>query len=319
MFMHKHMPNEILFSCDQDYLQAKSNIEFWCPMLATVLKRHNLEQPHLHIVAGYNSTYPVFVCGAVVIKFFGHRKNWQAAFSNESAAYQCLAQDARCRVPQIISSGQLFNHSAMPWSYIISNKIDGTAWLNSDLSYAQKKIVAAELGQQLRYVHALPICSTLLEDSGWDSLDLKAAARHSSLPQQCIAQIDSFIKTLEPFDRVFVNGDMVAMHVFVKDGHLSGIIDWGDASVADRHYEIGKLCLSLFPGDKVLLKILLEAAAWPMSKNFARQTLGMALYRQAMGLVQHHTFDIFYELAPSLPINQVANLDELADLLFAVE
>ena len=67
---------------------------------------------------------------------------------------------------------------------------------------------------------------------------------------------------------MFVNGDMVDMHVFVKDGHLSGIIDWGDACVADRHCEIGKLCLSLFPGDKVLLKILLEADAWPMSKHW---------------------------------------------------
>ena len=49
------------------------------------------------------------------------------------------------------------------------------------------------------------------------------------------------------------------------------------------------------------------------------QALGIERYRQAMGLVQHHTFDIFYELAPRLPINQVANLGELADLLFAVE
>ena len=57
----------------------------------------------------------------------------------------------------------------------------------------------------------------------------KAGAHQSSLPKHLIPQIDDFMETLDPFDRVFVNGDMVFMHIFVKDGNLSGIIDWGDA------------------------------------------------------------------------------------------
>lgn len=36
-------------------------------------------------------------------------------------------------------------------------------------------------------------------------------------------------------------------------GHLSGIIDWGDAAIMDRHYELDELCLEI-PSDKVLLK-----------------------------------------------------------------
>ncbi len=101
------------------------------------------------------------------------------------------------------------------------------------------------------------------------------------------------------------------------DGQLSGIIDWGDATVTDRHYELGKL-MDTFDWDKRLLKTVLQTSAWPVKNDFAKKSLGLALYRQAVGLTQHHTFDVFYKLPNLLSLEDIPTLDELALTLFDI-
>ena len=117
---------------------------------------------------------------------------------------------------------------------------------------------------------------------------------------------------------MFVHGDLVNTHVFIEDNHVSGIIDWGDATVTDRHYEIGKLYFDILAGKKELLRVFLESSNWPIRKNFATQALGLALYRQAVGLTQHHTFNIFHTLPGILEHSEISSLDELAYVLFKI-
>jgi aminoglycoside phosphotransferase (APT) family kinase protein len=147
---------------------------------------------------------------------------------------------------------------------------------------------------------------------------LAAAAEHSSLPPHLIAQIDHYLARLGPPQRVFVHGDLMSRHVFVDDGRLTGIIDWGDAMVTDRHYELAKLHLDLFECDKALLRVFVDAGNWPVVRDLAHKAMGQALYRQAHGLSQHRTTDVFYALPALLPLNDVGTLDDLATELFAV-
>ncbi len=190
----------------------------------------------------------------------------------------------------------------------------GVASTHAQLSTEQRLSVAAELGRQVRRVHALrpPGVTT---DEGWPGLNVAAAAEQSSLPPHLIAQIDDYLAGVGPFDRVFVHGDLVANHVFVENGRFTGIIDWGDAMVTDRHYELGKLYFDMFRCDKALLRVFPKAGDWPACEDLPRKTLGLALYRQATGLAQHLTFDIFHTLPLSL--QDICTLDEPATKLFA--
>ena len=104
--------------------------------------------------------------------------------------------------------------------------------------------------------------------------------------------------------------------LLTADGPI--IIDWGDAMVTDRHYELAKLHLDLFDCDTALLRDFLEASDWPVAADFARKAMGLALYRQAQGVAQHHTMDVFYKLPKLFPLAEIATLDELANVLFAV-
>jgi len=272
-----------------------------------------------NIKPGFNSTYPVFVLDDLVIKFFCHRKNWQQVYQKECAVHQALAKNQDILAPQIIAHGEE-GKDVNSWAYKISTRIEGDSWLKHELTRAQQITVFSELGRQLKMIHALPVDNTLIERfDNFDHLDVKAAAQNSSLPKHLINQIDDFLAALPPFDSVLVNSDIVLMHIFINKGRLSGIIDWGDAAITDRHYELGKLCLE-FPGDKELLKALLDAADWPLTESFAHQALGMALYRQALGLTQHSSFDMFHKLPAAIKdLNSVKTLNELSNILFKID
>ncbi|WP_345003491.1 phosphotransferase family protein [Streptosporangium album] len=219
--------------------------------------------------------------------------------------------------PRLLGEGRLFDDAPGPWPYLITTRMSGVPWENAALSAEQRLAVAADLGRQVRRVHALRP-SGIVTDAGWPPPNVAAAAERSSLPPHLVEQVDDYLARLEPFDRVFVHGDLTGRHAFVENGRLTGIIDWGDAIVTDRHYELCQLHRAAFRCDKALLRVFLDACDWPVGKDFPRQALGLALHRQARGLAQHHTMDVFEPVAAVLPLHDIATLDELATELFAV-
>lgn len=310
------MKSPEMFKTNEEYLSKKTDSLFWKPYIAELLEKNNIKESLEKIKPGFNSTYPVFVLDDVVLKFFCHRKNWQKVYQKECAVHQALAQNQDILVPKLIAHGE----EGKKWAYKISTRMPGDSWLHCEPSRDQQITVFSELGRQLKMVHALPVENTLIERlDNFEDLDVKLAAQNSALPKQLINQIDGFLAALPPFDSVLVNSDIVLMHIFINHGHLSGIIDWGDAAITDRHYELGKLCLEV-PGDKALLKALLDAADWPMTDHFAQQALGMALYRQAMGLTQHNSFDTFHKLPGTIKdLGNIKTLYELSNVLFGIE
>lgn len=74
----------------------------------------------------------------------------------------------------------------------------------------------------------------------------------------------------------------------------------------------------MFNCDKALLRAFLETSDRPAGKDFPRQALALALYRQAHGLAQHLTCDTFQTLPALLPLQDIGTLDDLATELFTV-
>jgi hypothetical protein len=305
------------FASIQEHVSRLGDVGFWWPYVAEILERHDLGDAGGEPVAGFNATYPTFVYGDVVVKLFGHLRSWRESHAAERAAQDLVATDPEIAAPGLLGEGRLYDDVDAPWPYLITTRISGVAWRDAELSTEQRLSVAAELGRQIRRVHALrPLRVLALENP--PALNVAAAAEQSSLPPHLIAQIDDYLARLPPFDRIFVHGDLVAAHAFVESGRLTGIIDWGDAIVADRHYELIQLYRDMFACDKALLRVFLEACDWPVGKDFPRQALGLALYRQAVGLAQHHTMDVFEPIAALLPLQDMGTLDDLATELFAV-
>jgi len=310
------MLKEPKFSSDQDYVSRLGDMDFWWPYLSTILVRYGLLAGRHEPQPGVGGTFPTFLCGEYVVKLFGGWHSWAQSFATERAAHRLL-ETGGVSAPRWIADGRLFPGRDAEWPFLITTLMSGSSWHDTRLMPDERLSLAVELGRQMRVVHALqPRGISSHEDC--PTLDIVRAAERSSLPAHLVVQIDDYLVRLRPFDRVFVHGDLTPRHVFVAGGRLSGIIDWGDALVTDRHYELAKLHLSLFAGEKAPLKAFLSASDWPMTETFAHQALGLAFHRQAHGLLQHHSMDVFHIVAERHALQDVRTLDQLANELFAI-
>ncbi len=309
------------FASLDEHVSRLTDVDFWWPYVSRVLKRHGFLDADLEPEAGFNATYPTFLYGDVVVKLFGYSRAWRKSYEAEHAALVLVAGDPEIAAPGLLASGHLYEDAGAPWPYLVTTRVSGVASWRANLSREQRFSLAEDLGRQVRRVHALRPVGDPAEIASyrdWSGLDVALAAERSSLPPHLIAQVDGYLRGLAPFDPVFTHGDIVANHVFVDDGDLSGIIDWGDAMMADRHYELIQLYRDTFSCDKALFRVFLKASDWPVSKDFPRQALGLALHRQAIGLAQHHSMDVFEPIAALLPLQEIGTLDDLATELFAV-
>jgi hygromycin-B 7''-O-kinase len=305
------------FASIPEHIARLGDTGFWWPYIAEILGRHDMLDAARKPVAGHNPTYPTFILGNVVVKLFGNTRMWHASHAAERAALHLVASDPRIAAPRLLAAGQLFPDADTAWPYLVTARAAGVAAWRAGLAAEQRLSLAAALGTQVRLVHALRP-STDVPRTAEPAANAAAAAAHSSLPPHLIAQIDDYLARLGAFDRVFVHGDLVASHVFVENGRLSGIIDWGDATVTDPHYELIQLYRDMFGCDKALFRAFLAASDWPVGKDFPHRTLGLALHRQAVGFAQHRTMDVFEPIAALLPLADFGTLDELATELFAV-
>ena len=60
------------FASIQAYVSRLRDVDFWWPYVAGILARHDLADAGREPVAGFNATYPTFLCGDVVVKLFGY-------------------------------------------------------------------------------------------------------------------------------------------------------------------------------------------------------------------------------------------------------
>lgn len=306
------------FTSLQDHISHLGNVIFWRPYINEILKRHNLTNVEQELTAGFNPTYPTFLCGNIVVKLFGYSNSWLQRYTAEQAALALVATDQRIIAPRLLGYGHLYSNTQAPWPYLVMSKISGVAVSHVELTYQEKLKLAADLGKQVSYIQTLSGQTGISTDADWLGLDIAAAAKQSSLPPHLVAQIDSYVKKLKPEKPVFTHGDLCDQHIFVENGQLSGIIDWGDAMITDRHYELMQVYRGTFDCDKKLFRIFLEASNWPIDKDFATQVLGQALRRQAIGLAQHHGMDVFEPIAKQFSLNDIKTLDQLAVKLFAL-
>ncbi len=304
------------FASLDDYVARLGEVDVWWPFLRQIVARLGLEHAGTVPVPGANATWPTFVYGDVVVKLFGYQASWRRAFTTERGALALVGGDPEILAPRIVGEGQTFDEPDA-WPFLVMTRIPGAATWPQRPAPERWPTIAAELGGQIRALHGLQP-SGVATERDWPDADVASAAERSSLPPHLAAQAADYVARLPPSDDVFVNGDLAAQHVFVQDGHVAGLIDWGDAMVTDRHYELIQIYRDAFDCDTALLRVFLDASEWPVAEDFSRRAMGQALRRQAFMLAQHPTGDVFMPIAEKLPLQEIATLDDLANELFGL-
>jgi hygromycin-B 7''-O-kinase len=297
------------FASASEYAARLEDAAFWAPYVAAALARHRL--PVVAPEVGSVGTFPTFLVGRYVVKLFGELFFGPECHQVERSLQRLLLTQPDIPAPALVAEGELFDEG-WPWPYLITTRLAGTAWSDATLDLPERQSLARQLGRIIRRVHDLLPPSGPIWERDWVAEHRAGCVdrhrRWGMLPTRLIDQIDGFLAGRSDVRRL-VHADLHDHHLFVTGAHLVGIIDWGDALLADPYYELPALHLGTFKGDRRLLAAFLDGYGWLVGPDFARRAMTMTLV---------HEFNPLGGLRSTVDLNAVATLDELADLLWDV-
>ena len=268
------------FASEEAYGATLTDIHVWRPFVREVLVRHHLEPGHRRMRMGTAGTFPaVLVDDAYVVKFFGPLFNGQESAAIERVMYRLLATDPTIPAPHLIGSGPLDPDDDWRWEYIVSTQLPGESHgtVRERLSAENRHEVARFIADVTTSIHRLipaPDADLALDWTRWDAFIARqmrsCSERHrawGTLPEHLIQQIGPYLAQahgllVHPDPPVVMHCDLTADHILGEwRGETwtpTGIIDFGDAKVGDRLYELVALHIECFDGDKDLLRVFLD-------------------------------------------------------------
>ena len=302
----------IVFATTEAYGAALRDARFWTPFVHEALRGCGLPQRR-PVVAGAAGTFPTMLVGAgderVAVKFFGPLFHGPACAAIERELYALLAHDRAIPAPRLLAATTLDAGSAWPWEVLVSTVMAGESLTDARTRGAVSEAAGHRIVRFLATVTdrlaALtpppnvpdaPGVEALLADD-WETFLRQQArsvvARHRTwgdLPPPLIARLDgwldveSLLATGGPL-RALIHGDLTADHVFGEDDRTgwepAGVIDFGDARIGDRRYDLIPLFVSTFSGDHALLRAYLDAIDVDLTGgDFPRSMLALTLLHE---------------------------------------
>ena len=287
------------------YGEHLGDARYWGPYVEEVLRRHGL--PSAPIAAPFVGTFPTFLVGGVVVKLFGEAFDGAASHAVESQVHVVLAEHPEIPAPALVAVGQLFDDPPR-WPYLVTTRLPGRAIRDLSLSDADAGALAHRVGEATALLHRLPAPNAVQARDLLEELRANAPERLRGfgLPPRLVEQVPSFLGDALPAS-VFIHADLTADHLFVEGGQLAGLIDWGDALVADPYYELVAVYLDALSGSHDLLERYVDGYGWTRDDNFALRAL--------QGVLEHQ-FNAISRVRDVVDLGQIKTLDELADRLF---
>ncbi|MEO0754189.1 MAG: aminoglycoside phosphotransferase family protein [Pseudomonadota bacterium] len=298
---------------------ARAARDAWVVLASAVLINHGINADPSSARMGVGGTYPTVLVGPVVVKFLGGASTAPSAYRFERAAMDTLATAEGLVVPHLLGTGKAQGPDGADWPYLVLSRIAGADWRSAAPSLETRLDLARDLGHLLRAVHRLRPGAGVAQPLDTTGPGIIAAFAMSSLPERFRAEVPAFLAAHAFDDDLrFVHGDLMDLHVFIEDGRLSGVIDWGDAVIADRCFELAKLHLDLFEADKRLLAAFLEAYGWAPGPDFTIRCMVGALARQIHCVARHGGCDVFHKLPGRTDLDSPTSLCALGDHLFSL-
>lgn len=274
---------------------------YWRPYVSEALSRHTL--PVRRLEPPFAGTFPTFLVGDLVVKLFGETFDGAASCAAERSMHRLLAGHPEIPAPRLVAEGHLFN-TAPRWPYLVTERLTGTALRDAALSASDSAAVARRLGEVVARLHRLRAPEPIRLRNLVPRLRATAAERLArfGLPTHLVDQVPAYLLDA-PAPDTLVHADITADHVFTGGGRLVGIIDWGDAIVADSYYELVAISLDALGGRQELIEGFLDGYGWQRTDEFGRRTL------QAMLEFQ---FDAVSRLGQIIDLDTTRSLADLA-------
>lgn len=285
---------------------------------------------HLCEKHGY-APEPVRVVAGSNLNFRVGRDHWlkicPPTNGNDAATEQWVLEHLSgrlpVRTPTLTASGELDG-----WGYLFITHIEGIAFDKVSLAPEERIRIATGVGAAMASLHALPIDGFDRGDSRWsDFLEHRLASvanrtRESGADETWTRMVEEFVRSQQDAlrtdnSRVLTHADLYFDHLLLtRDSgrwEIAGIIDFADALVATREYELVDPILWLFRGERDPLVAMLDAFGMSrasMDADFARRMLAW--------FVVHRFHRFANAFKKELADASIGSMDDLAMRIFPI-
>lgn len=305
------------------------DVAFWRPHIDVVATEHGLRFDAVSV--GEPGTFPTFILDqSHVVKFFGVPFDGLRCWAVEREVANILGDaNVALSIPELLAAGVLSRDP--DWNYTITTFQDGEPFAKviDQLDASTRIQVARDLGAMVRSLHDVVVPNgTVFGDgrSQWGAFVERQQhgieerhRRWKSLPERLAAHVDGYVADYRAPGEItlsLVHADLHAPHLFGEmtgeaGWEIHGVIDWGDAQVGDRFYELPALHLGLFHGDKAMLAAFLESYGWVDYRYDA-------FVRRAMTMTLLHEFNVLSKAFAMVDLGEMESLDQLANAIWRV-
>lgn len=289
-----------------------------------ICARHHL--PASELTPAASGTNVVFTTADHVLKLYPPM--WNDAAVGELTIVGHLAGQLPLETPALVAAG-----SFDAWRYLVVTRLAGTSlseiW--DTLEGSARCALAAQLGETMRELHALPIGTLgdvpVLRDR-WPRVTQRPVAetlahhRRQGVAEAWLSQLAEFLARRPPlwpesFSPVLVHSDIHPWHLLAeRDGeswHLTGLIDFDDSVLGWKEYEFASPGVLMFAGDAGALAACLRAYGFEprdLNAGLRRRLMVYALLNRYWGL------DAMLEYGD--PAHRCATLEELERAIFRI-
>ena len=275
-----------------DWTVIYNDVALWRPVVDAIcafegIHYQSIERPR-------SNTNAVFILDRrLVVKVYSP---FWSEHDIEPKLLEVLSDDGAVPVPEIVASGRYEDRTT--WRYLVMEHSPGQTLeaLRSELSREEVMSIAAEIGSVTRSLHRTGIDKLEGADAGetWDALIdrrrrevlpelISRRLITSDVAEGLVAILDDVVSSSRSKPRVVVHGDLESDHVLLSrtDGEwrVSSIIDFGDARVGLRDYELMPLWLGLFDRNAAEMRAFIESYDPTLLSDeaFPRRVMGWTL------------------------------------------
>ena len=265
------------------------------------------------------------VSNQYVVKIFPkfHRYQWESEWRT---LHHLWTNRLDLPIPELIAHGERDDG----WTYVIITKLPGvtleSVW--SQCSEKERVAILTDIGKMMAAVHSVPVSDLKNLKPAWEGfLDgqvAKCQARHQRLGMATwfLGEVDKFvlanIDVLPREEPVVLTGEYTPFNLLVDGSpgqwRISGMIDFGDAMIGFREYDLLGPILFLVGGNPRLLASLLGGYG-----RVPRETDQNLSTRLMLLTILHRYSSLKFQIRiPGWEV-QVKSIGELQELLFPLD
>ncbi|MEZ4223243.1 MAG: aminoglycoside 3'-phosphotransferase/choline kinase family protein [Polyangiaceae bacterium] len=301
-------PNEPEFDALHDAPDA------WRPVIQEIASHH---APGSSVTLPEDGSVLVGIADELVIKLYPPFMRGHFAFEKEALKH--FAGKLSVATPKLVTSG---DHSG--WPYLVMTRLHGEslrlAWPRFEET--DRVVLLRALGALVAEVHALPVQPLRSLAPRWsDFIATQRSAcaerqRRTGLPAHLHAELEHFLDQRDSANsevnqsEVVLTGEYTPMNLFVKDGQLAAMFDFGDGMIGPREYDwLGPMCF-LAAGSRERQAAFIEGYSGESPRDWT------ALRRRLLRLLLLHRYSNLRGQLALQDWQSAPTLDALTELIW---